>query len=196
MSKEKKYLILLVLLLYVPAQAFCLLPGRWTIKTAYSKSYLWEHEIRVYFANQPENTPSNGEYKIYKTYNPMLTFELNRALTRFLEIGAYLGYSPIEIKLLPEPRHSSKDDLLSFGLNANYQILPHYIQADDFRIDCYLSGKLGSTNQKGNPLKWYSYLDYGLYAGAAFYLGRHWGIHAEYGFSNHTTFRYGLCWKF
>ncbi|MFA9392191.1 MAG: hypothetical protein ACERKD_20435 [Prolixibacteraceae bacterium] len=92
-----------------------------------------------------------------------------------------------------------KANALFCGVNANLHLLPFLVQQKNFRFDVYATGKLGGfylfTEEGMFPEKGHEW-DYGLYAGAAFYFGRHWGCFGEYGIGKYTNSRFGLSIKF
>lgn len=159
------------------------LKNRWNIKTSYSKSFNWQYgDIEsLYFI---------------KHYNPLFDIELNHAFYDHIEMGIYVGYSPLLVTETSGRRSSRSNNLISYGINANYHFLPHFIVANDFRVDAYGSVKLGAYTRSDMHFQPITRINYGVYGGLAFYPGKHFGLHVEYGYGNNTKLKYGACWKF
>lgn len=141
----------------------------------------------------------NFDYE--KEITPTFQAEVNYGILNFLEAGVYTGYCSIKINSDITDMYSNtlKANTLFYGVNANIHLLPFLLKKERFRIDFYVSGKYGgffrfaetdSSPKRGNTL------DYGLYAGTAFYPGEHWGLYGEYGLGNYTNYRFGLSFKF
>lgn len=141
-----------------------------------------------------------------KEYSHVFQIEVNYGITKFVEIGVYSGYTQIKTVTLggniDDGLFSSSHygiPVLFYGANTNFNLLPFVVKQDNFRIDLYLSCKLGGfyrCSTDGMMPKRGNSFDYGLYAGAAFYLSKHWGLFCEYGIGNNTDLRTGLCLKF
>lgn len=159
------------------------LKNRWSIKTSYSKSF--------YF----QIGESESIYSM-KYYNHLLDIELNHAFFEHVEMGIYMAYSPLLVTETSFSKRSRTSNLISYGMNANYHILPHFIVAKDFRVDVYGSLKLGAYTRSDMHFQPITRINYGVYGGLAFYPGKHFGLHVEYGYGNNTKLKYGACWKF
>ncbi len=127
--------------------------------------------------------------------------EANYGVTRHIETGLYAGFSS----------YQSMTNYWSYGINANYHLLPFIIDSDNFRFDLYFAGKFGGWTSyftlnnsfssidysHRSPLK----LEYGFGPGVSFYLWKHLGIFTEYCFGKYyykenSNLRYGLTLKF
>jgi hypothetical protein len=137
-----------------------------------------------------------------RTFTPTFQTEVNYGVLNFLEVGAYTGYCSIKTSpKTSDPGFISSIDANTFfyGLNANVHLLPFLLKTEKFRIDLYASGKCGGFYRASAENMWPERghtLDYGLYAGTAFYLGEHFGLFGEYGLGNTTNHRFGLSFKF
>ena len=119
--------------------------------------------------------------------------EANRGISRFVELGGYLGYSRfgnVQYQEEFDPADNTTwdadyiySDAYSYGITANFHIFPLLKTSAEPRFDIYLSVKLGGLSivapersvYKGNGL------DYGLYGGLSYYITRSWGVFAEIG---------------
>jgi hypothetical protein len=134
---------------------------------------------------------------------PHFRLEANYGILENLEIGGYLGVSQISVYNLVQSSISEqsqgivvkeeKRPMASYGLTANYHLLPYLVKGNNFRIDLYVSGKYGGITVV--VPKNYSKAEYALYGGLAYYIGNHWGFYGEYGLGNYTKLRYGLSFK-
>ena len=172
--------LLLSVFLLLPALASSsYIKNRWSIKAGYSKSF-----------------PATIQQ--ISSYWPLVKTEVNYGINNFIEIGGGLGYSPSIVinDKKSSQTYSQRSNIFIYGLNVNFHLLPLVVKSKDFRIDLYSSGKIGGyfTNLKSKSN--YTGVDYGIYAGAAFYFSKHLGIFGEYGFGNKTNLRYGLSFKF
>lgn len=136
---------------------------------------------------------------------PAFQAEANYGLLSFLEVGAYTGYSNTHtISMTPVGDGAYSGSLKAtnayfYGFNTNVHFLPFLLKTEKFRVDLYASGKCGGIYLASAENMWPERghtLDYGIYAGAAFYLGEHWGLFGEYGLGNYTNHRFGLSFKF
>jgi hypothetical protein len=120
--------------------------------------------------------------------------EANYGVSRQIETGIYTGFS----------YYQSLSAYWSYGINANYHLLPFIIDSDNFRFDLYFAGKFGGwksystfSSSYRSPHK----LEYGFGPGVSFYLWKHLGIFTEYCygkyyFKENNNFRYGMTLKF
>ncbi len=142
-------------------------------------------------------------------------FEGNYGINNFIEVGGYLGCykfwnidNPIANPDFPGTTnefHRYQSDALFYGVNANFHVMPFLVKRDKVRIDLYLSGKLGAISMIAPAGSVYSgtALDYGLYAGLAYYITKSWGLYVEYGLNRKVQMseiepclRYGVTVKF
>lgn len=136
---------------------------------------------------------------------PYYHLGVNYGVSKHFECGANLAFSLSDFS----------SNRLQYYANCNFQILPFWVDSDDFRFDLYLISKVGgitffhsaySTIDINN-----NYIDvaahrthdfyYGVGAGAAFYPFRHVGVFTEYTYENFyytkaMFFKYGLSVKF
>lgn len=169
-------------------------PDKWNCKIGYSQySFLGTKKAIQ------ENT----------TYTPVLKAQFNYAFLKYLDAGFYTGYTsiksetePVIISETPPIGYEGyivNSDVLFYGINANFHIIPLIFNKKTYPFDIYISGKYGGfymfTEKNGYPERGHT-PDYGIYAGAAFYLGKHFGIFGEYGFGNYSDYQFGLSFKF
>lgn len=145
----------------------------------------------------------------WKTEGNLLV-EGNYGMLNFLETGIYVGYSNFEC-YVPDadgPGRTARHYFTpSYGINANFHVLPFIIKANDFRFDLYVAAKYGgkyfTTPANVSPHGHIS--EYGLGLGMSFYLFDHLGVYAEYAYGKYhfrevhkdnTKFRYGITIKF
>jgi hypothetical protein len=193
MNNKKIMGLLLLAIVAVSAQAQdSYIKGRWNAKLGYS-SY-----PQLGFKLMSD---------IFENYTPTLKGELNYGFFNNVEFGAYAGYSVVQTGIRIGGITSNQTgqayggqgaSVAFYGVSANYQFLPHWVDSKDYRFDLYLSGKLGGlyrfTKANAVPERGHQ-TDYGIYAGSAFYLKKHLGLFAEVGYGNFTNLRYGLTWK-
>ncbi len=130
--------------------------------------------------------------------------EINYGFARVFEVGAYAGHGFYILLQIEQGETGgavveSGYSALNYGVNANFHILPLLIKEKAPRFDLYLSGKVGGIKSLGEysfpvPDKFHS--DYGIYGGAAYFIGKHFGLYGEFGYGNYTRARYGLVIKF
>jgi hypothetical protein len=191
-----KALILSVSILYlisantIFAQNYSI-KGRWNTKLVYS---------------------SHKEQKPYHSYMPSLSIEANYGMNRFIEAGAYMGTVGFNNSFSGD---FDSHFMALYGLNANFHILPFFIEKDDFRFDLYVTTKIGGNycNVENVQFRHKKNLpEYGIGIGTAFYLSKKFGLFAEYSYGNFdytelkdifyqyttspTKLRYGLTMKF
>lgn len=139
--------------------------------------------------------------KFYHT-TPASKVDVNYGFFKFLESGAYIGFSMYEWAdfseleramdnpaLLPVSIVPIKKPMILYGVNLNMQLLPFIVACDDFFLDVYLSAKLGGIyfvdkNKSLFAVK-HSNFDYGFYGGLTVHPFKHWGLFGEYGFGNY-----------
>ena len=172
------FLTFLVPTVYVSAQD-SYINNRWNIKAGYSII-----TTRFFI---PENSRN---YRL----------ELNYGFLDKIESGIYVGYSriPIYIQTSPSSFNGGSAKAYFYGINCNYHLFPLIIKEDDFRFDLYLTGKLGGLHIE---TKSGIHPEYSVGGGAAFYIFKHIGAFAEYGYGKYyekdnKKFRYGLSIKF
>jgi hypothetical protein len=127
---------------------------------------------------------SNYKELIKNVSRPNFRVEMNHGFNRFLEIGAYLGYSKF---LAYQPRSGGESGYaptLFYGLTANFHLLPLIVKQRDFRFDVYLTGKFGG-NYYFTPAKdWIPArghrTEYGSGLGLSFYVFKNLGLFSEY----------------
>ena len=134
-------------------------------------------------------------------FSPVFNLDANYGVLNFLEVGGYLGYSLIKTTSGSSEGYvnTGKANVLFYGIRSSIQLLPFFLKSEKFRFDLYLSGKCGGfyrlTDANEYPARGNT-LDYGLYGGAIFYPGEHWGLFGEYGLGNYVNHQYGLSFKF
>lgn len=135
--------------------------------------------------------------------------EANYGVLNFMEVGLYSGYAQVNSHSMypindKEAFFSEKSNtpVLLYGVNTNVHLFPFFVKSEKFRIDFYLSGKLGGyyiySNKDADytiPERGYN-IDYGIYSGLSIYLGEHWGVNGEYGLGKYCNSRVGLTFKF
>lgn len=125
---------------------------------------------------------------------------------RHLETGISIGLHQ-EYKLSYNSNNDlylGKDNRLRFEAIANLHLLPFLIDGKSTRLDFYLAGKSGILIFKMTDNSKKARLGFFLGAGAAYYLTRHIGIFAEYGYrksfksniDNQADFMGGIAIKF
>lgn len=147
---------------------------------------------------------SSGQQKALTIGNYRL--DANYGISNLIEAGVYVGFSTFESQKINWANTTiliNDSSTPFYGINCNFHLLPLIIKKDDFRFDLYLTGKLGGlffTSPSGySP---HGYLtEYGLGAGAAYYIGKHLGLYAEYCYGKYyykdnSKLRYGLTMKF
>jgi hypothetical protein len=155
--------------------------------------------------------PNLGIFNPYENiYSHVFQLEANYGFLNFLEVGLYSGYTQVDaaiFTIIDENSAEAKNTahnapVFFYGLTTNIHLLPFILKREKFRVDFYLSGKLGgfyinsklggdfTVPERGNSF------DYGVYGGLAFYIGEHWGIYGEYGVGNYCNSRVGLTFKF
>ena len=158
--------------------------NRWNIKLAYQ-------------TNISDNSGS--------ITNPYYHLGANFGIIENMELGVNAAYSFSAL---------TNYKSLKYNVNYNFQILPFFIKADDFRFDFYLTAKGGVTT---DFIGEYSltmngttetvaahrlhYFYYAFGAGAAFYPFKHVGVYGEltyeeYDMTKAWFLKYGLSVKF
>lgn len=131
---------------------------------------------------------------------PNFRVEVNYKMLPFIEVGVYAGFGFYEdIQIVGSRATISGYAATNYGLNANFHFLPLIVKEKKVRFDLYVSGKLGGINPERknfSPLPHKYFSDYGVYAGAAYYFTRHFGVYGEFGYGSYTNLRYGLSFKF
>jgi len=136
----------------------------WNIKLGYAK-YL----NGVFDANNNKET------------TPNFRGEVSYAINKYIEIGMYIGYSKgdyVTTYLYP-----------SYGVNANFNVLPVFFTNPPTRLNVYLTGKYGGLY--GRTPRDFSkknhYNEYGLGIGTAYYFSRHIGAYVDYSLGDYTN---------
>ncbi len=148
--------------------------------------------IKAGYARYGGTTLKNSNFRI----------EGNYGITDYLESGAYIGVFKQAIF------HLEERPVISYGLNANFHVLPFFIDAKDLRADLYITGRYGLRSML-NPLddsRGKFFPEFGIGGGFAFYPWKHLGLYTEcsYGKYEYNTslykdrimLRYGLSFKF
>lgn len=173
--------------------------NRWTIKTGFARN-------NSGITGVPEGVFAGN-----------LRAECSYGISNFIEAGAYLGYSIIDVytNMIFNSsgfRTSASVEgysMPSYGIGVNFQVLPLFIKKDDFRFDYYITARYGG-NYITSPKDYYwhgAYSEYGIGNGFAFYPLPHVGIYIEYSFGKYhlnkeiepkenSKLRYGLIFKF
>ncbi len=170
--------------------------------------------IKAGFSQYEEKKSSFGQFRRYShsDFNPDIRLELNYGFMDHLEAGVYIGCGWESVE---EEDASGATGLEvfspSFGLNANFHLLPFLVKKRDFRFDLYVTGRFGGAYYKhkpGDTPEGFQPSGLGtsaqLGAGGAFYVFRHMGLYAEYGYEwfgkslrgNQSNLRFGLTFKF
>jgi hypothetical protein len=175
------------------------------------ESYLYKRtNIKLGHSKTPQYLNSTKDFALGN-----FRFEANRVLCRFVETGVYIGYSRFvnflhtEDYLAPNNQVSPgtfiNSNAYSYGITANFHLLPLIANKDEPRFDMYVSAKFGGLSlvaPEGSVYKGHG-VDYGLYGGLSYYITPNWGIFTEYGFNNRpkehsieSCLRYGITVKF
>ncbi|HPR33614.1 MAG TPA: hypothetical protein PLK12_16050 [Prolixibacteraceae bacterium] len=143
-------------------------------------------------------------------FTPVVQVEANYGVLDFMEVGVYSGFTQVTagVFIYDDPDSisawgfGSDAPIIFYGVTTNIHLFPFILKSEKFRIDFYVSGKLGgfyifseetgdfTEPERGNRF------DYGVYGGLSFYIGEHWGIYGEYGYGNYCNSRVGLTFKF
>jgi hypothetical protein len=155
--------------------------------------------IKIGYSGYPCLGQSMGDEN---AISPTIHANINYGILNFLEVGGYLGYTSIITTSAPTGGNfvgTGKANVLFYGIKSNVHLLPFFLKSEKFRFDLYVSGKCGgfyrSTSENESPVRGHT-IDYGIFAGAAFYPGEHWGIFGEYGIGNYSNYLVGLSFKF
>lgn len=156
--------------------------SKWNMKLSY---YFYESEMWHY-----ENDHS-------------ITLDLDYRLNRYFEVGGWLGWGFYH-EGVPIDNHENSyriytKSMLLYGVNGVFNILPIITKDRETRLKIYLSGKLGANykmSSEGSTPARGNYFQYAAYAGASYYLGRHFGVFVEGGLSNMIPIKYGFAVKF
>ena len=144
---------------------------------------------------------------------PNISFEINYGISKLLETGISLGFSNFDVYYInwADTTYRKGKSLATYYVaNANFHILPLFVQAEDFRFDFYATAKIGGRHLSGkesNVLKNEFIWAGGL--GLSFYLWKKTGFFVEstYGkynfhedfvesFTDNINWRYGITFKF
>ncbi len=142
--------------------------GRWNFKFTYSRV-----ESNIGVTTKQEIKSNYGievNYGIFKTIEPNIFYSIT--ISDFI--------------------------IHHYGLGLNYQLLPHFIEANDFRFDLYIAAKIGQF--KVSDSNWHDW-EYGIGPGLNFYLLQNLGLFTEfsfgkYFFEDNNRLRFGLSYKF
>jgi len=120
-----------------------------------------------------------------------IRIEMNYGFSRFLEAGAYLGYS--KFYAYPFNGGNGYAPTPFYGVNSNLHILPLFVKQEDFRFDFYLTGKLGGNyyftpDKKWRPARGHR-TEYGIGLGLSFYLFKNLGLFTEYSLGRFSYFK-------
>lgn len=166
---------------------------------AQSYSILNRRNLNASFASYHQlGYKTGGSEKGSQVFN----IGFNYGLLNCLEIGSRLGYTSITTrpKTITDGFISGeKANTFIYGANANFHLLPFFIPYEKIRFDIYISGQLGGISKLTKPNQLpakVNELDYGLYFGSAFYIGRHLGLFGEIGKGNYKNSQIGLTVKF
>ncbi|MFP4663256.1 MAG: hypothetical protein ACLFM1_02410 [Bacteroidales bacterium] len=158
--------------------------NRWNIKLAYQTKI--------------SNNPGALTYPYYH-------LGVHYGIIENMELGVNAAYSFSGLG------HNSS---LKYNVNCNFQILPFFIKADDFRFDFYLTAKGGvattfireyTLHMNGTteivPAHRVHNLYYAFGSGAAFYPFKHVGVYSEFTYEEYNMTKawflmYGLSVKF
>lgn len=144
-----------------------------------------------------------------KTFTPVFKAQFNYIFLKYLDAGLYSGYTviksetePVIISETPPIAYECSivnSNVLFYGLNANFHIIPLLFSNKTYPFDIYVSGKYGGfykyTEKNGYPERGHT-PDYGIFIGASINLGKHFGLFGEYGYGNNTNFYCGVNIKF
>lgn len=121
--------------------------------------------------------------------------ETNYGVLKFLEAGAYLGYSRVKTiePIINSVRHIRYTHSPFYGITANFHILPFFFKKNNFRFDYYLTGKLGGnyyfTTEGAFPEQGH-HSEYAVGMGGAFYPWKHLGLFVEYCYGKYSYYGY------
>ncbi len=123
-------------------------------------------------------------------------------LTKTLQVGVNAGYGFYE-RMYKEIDgaygYGEKSSALLYGALVNFNALNLIDSKKPLRFSLYGSLRLDGNYKFAKEteiIKAGNEINFGLYAGAAYYFGKHWGVFFEYGYSNTYNMRYGLALKF
>jgi len=108
--------------------------------------------------------------------------EANQGVSRFVELGAYVGYSRfgnVQYQEGFDPADNTTwdadyiySDAYSYGITANLHLFPFIAKNEEPRFDLYLTAKFGGLSlvaPEGSVFRGHG-IDYGLYGCASFIL--------------------------
>ncbi|MEI8048549.1 MAG: outer membrane beta-barrel protein [Bacteroidota bacterium] len=194
----------------------CLLCSICGISASAQNSFIkgrWNGKLGYY--NYPKRT-NNGSSSV----TPTLRLEANYGFTKYIEAGAYFGFSRMEgmTFVYTDSTTSGYGNFIFmpfYGIDVNFHILPLFIDKNDFRFDLYVAAKFGGhycSLPEGNFPSHGNMAEYGIGLGFSFYIFKHLGIFAEYSYGQYdyfdetafsrynkvppTALRYGLTMKF
>lgn len=164
-----------------------------SLANSYSQETYTHKRTNLNFCKSFYQDPINKSTYKKKVGTQTGRVEYSYGISNHLSAAAAVGYGSYSIKsgLFDHYTFDSPHRFLYGGV-INYQLLPFLIKSNDFRLDLYLSGKLGgiyffSPYNSIIPLE--EKLYYGAYAGFACYFFRHAGCFIEYGYGNMTNLR-------
>ena len=173
----------------------------------------WNGKLGYYSYPKRDN---NGSSSI----TPTLRLEANYGFTKYIEAGAYFGFSRPESMIFTYTDSTTTGVgnftfMPFYGVNVNFHILPLFMDKNDFRFDLYIAAKFGGhfcSVPAGNFPSHGNMAEYGLGLGFSFYIFKRLGIFAEYSYGQYdyfdekafnrynevpqTALRYGLTMKF
>lgn len=137
--------IITLILLFLPLSLFCAqgdssltIKGRWTLKASFSGYKSWESGQIVEF----------GDFNGTPAATRRLNFKLegNYGITRFLELGFFLGIQDYRYVRSYEPvSTSARSAAPLFGVVANLHLLPIFVKEPTCHWDLYLSARYGGA---------------------------------------------------
>lgn len=172
---------------------------RWNIKVGYSF-----YTTDILFGGISE-IPYLEVYK--RVISPYIRIEGNYAPKRCWEFGLYIGFLPYDVsKVLgfaskeeydnysgPYKTKDSKALAVGFGLNANFHILPLFVEKENCRWDFYINAKYGGIIPtrasypyvvNGDYAQRYNH-EYGIGIGGGIYFWNLVGFYAEVSFGQY-----------
>lgn len=175
--KTKNILLFLILLISLELTAQKTpIENRWNLKFAY-------RNVTTPFIANNEQLQAPG-----------LQLTVNYGINKYIETGMIAGYAQ-NITKISYNKFNAKYCLA----NVNFQILPLFINATDFRINVYVNGRLGINFSESSLSKSNAFI-YGAGLGLILYPFNHIGVFADYNlgkyYMDYSKFRIGLSFKF
>lgn len=154
--------------------------GRWSVQAGHSK-------YKDFGKKLYGKTLGMSDYRL----------AVNYGITTHLEMGIYGGIAqtanlaPLDSNFTGFLVYNSSP---SFGIQAQYHLLPYWIKSNDFRFDLYVKGSFGfrKTKHRLSAENNGIFPEYAAGIGAAFYVLKNVGIYGDYTYGKFNTVRNSL----